>query len=107
MQARAAFVVETLGGTRAAARTLDVEPSQPSRWARGESQPDLAHARVLLDVDHVLASALQVWSPDVARDWLTTPNQHLGGASPMEVLRVRGAAEVTEALRAEAAGAYA
>lgn len=104
---RAAFVVEMLGGTRATARVLDVAPSQPSRWASGEAVPDQDHARVLLDLDHILALAVQVWAPEVARDWLVTGNGHLDDARPIDVLRRHGAADVAVALRAEAAGAYA
>ena len=73
----------------------------------GEAFTDPAHARVLLDVDHVLALALRVWTPEVTRDWLTTGNGHLDGARPIDVLQLRGSAEVALALRAEAAGAYA
>ncbi|HXH58186.1 antitoxin Xre/MbcA/ParS toxin-binding domain-containing protein [Iamia sp.] len=58
-------------------------------------------------MDHVLALALQVWTPEVATDWLTTANAHLDGARPIDVLRARGSSEVALALRAEAAGAYA
>jgi uncharacterized protein (DUF2384 family) len=63
---------------------------------------------MLVDVDHVLAHALLVWAdPAVARDWLTTPNAHLDGVRPVDWIRTYGTTEVVDALRAEAAGAYA
>lgn len=104
---RAAFVVGHLGGARATARLLGVAPSQPSRWAAGKSVPTGAHARIIADLDHVLAVALQVWDEAVVSDWLSTANNHLDGARPIDVVRQRGSGEVVDALRAEAAGAYA
>ncbi|MEA2974164.1 MAG: hypothetical protein QOG82_2622 [Actinomycetota bacterium] len=105
---RAGFVVAVLGGTRRTAELLDVAPSQPSRWVAGLSVPGPAQARMLVDVEHVLTHALLVWADDgVARDWLTAPNGHLDGARPIDWIRVHGTADVVDALRAEAAGAYA
>jgi len=105
---RAQFVTEIAGGTRKAADLLAVAPSQPSRWVSGASVPGPVQARILVDIDHVLAHALLVWADvRVARDWLTTPNAHLDGVRPVEWIRMHGTSEVVEALRAEAAGAFA
>ncbi len=105
---RARFVTQVAGGTRRAADLLDVAPSQASRWASGESVPGPVQARMLVDIDHVLAHALLVWADArVARDWLTTPNAHLDGFRPVEWIRAHGTSEVVDALRAEAAGAFA
>lgn len=107
-QLRAKFVTEIAGGTRRAAALLDVAPSQPSRWVSGESVPGLDQARMLVDIDHVLAHALLVWADaGVARDWLTTANANLDGARPVDWIRRHGTADVVEALRMEAGGAYA
>lgn len=106
--ARARFVTHVAGGTRKAADLLDVAPSQTSRWGRGESLPGPVQARLLLDLDHVLAHALLVWGDEaVAMDWLTTANAHLDGVSPLDWLRMHGTSEVVDALRAEASGSYA
>ncbi|MHB8319203.1 MAG: antitoxin Xre/MbcA/ParS toxin-binding domain-containing protein [Acidimicrobiales bacterium] len=105
---RARFIAEVAGGVRGAARLLDVQASQASRWASGKSIPGPDQAGMLVDVDHVLAHALLVWAdPAVARDWLTTPNAHLDGVRPVDWIRTYGTTEVVDALRAEAAGAYA
>lgn len=106
-QERTAFVVDHLGGVRAVAALLGVSPSQPTRWQRGEETPGPEAARMLVDLDHVVATLLQVWHPEVATDWLHSANAHLNGARPIDVLRARGSAEVVAAARAEAAGAYA
>ncbi|MGH9062418.1 MAG: MbcA/ParS/Xre antitoxin family protein [Acidimicrobiales bacterium] len=99
------FVVDRLG-VRSVARLLGVSPSQPSRWRTGAELPGPGTARRLLDLDHVLAQLVQVWPAEVAEDWLTTANPHLEGATPAEVLEVRGSAEVIDALRADAEGAF-
>lgn len=105
---RARFVTEVAGGTRKAAALLDVAASQPSRWVTGASVPGPAQARMLVDLDHVLAHALLIWADErVARDWLTTPNAHLDGVRPVKWIRMHGTSEVVDAIRAEAAGAYA
>ncbi len=107
-QARVVLLTTMLGGVRRLADLLGVAPSQPSRWATGETVPGLEMARLLVDLDHVIAHCSLVWAePEVVRDWLTTPNAHLDGLTPAQWLRTDGSAEVVAALRAEAAGAYA
>lgn len=104
---RTEFLIEQVGGVRALARALDVSASQPSRWRTGEETPSPHVAARLLDLDHVLALAMQVWVPQVAMDWMNSPNGFLGGAEPIQVLRQRGSAEVIGALQATLSGAYA
>lgn len=45
--------------------------------------------------------------PDQAGVWLTSPNPHLAGARPIDVLKLRGAAPVLDAIDALAVGASA
>lgn len=107
-EARAAFVTQVAGGTRKAADLLEVSPSQPSRWMSGQSVPGPMQARMLVDLDHVMAHLLLVWDDEaVARDWLTTPNAHLDGVRPVDWIRLHGTSEVIDAIRSEASGAYA
>jgi hypothetical protein len=103
---RSGFVVEVVGGTRRAADLLGVAPSQVSRWVNGESVPGAEQARRLIDLEHVLARLLLEWVPEVARDWLTTPNGFLDMIRPVDWIRERGAGDVLEAIQAEADGAY-
>lgn len=100
------FIVSMVGGVRAA-DLLHVAPSQVSRWTSGQEMPRPETTHRILELDHVLASLIQVWEPEVAGNWLTTANGWLGGARPIDVLRTRGSGEVLEAIQAEAAGAYA
>jgi uncharacterized protein (DUF2384 family) len=104
--ARVGFVAEHLG-SRELARLLRVSSSQPTRWRRGEETPGPGSARAIADLDYVLARLLQVWERTVALDWLTTANSFLGGARPLDVVLLRGAGEVVDAIDAEVAGAFA
>ena len=103
---RAEFVVGVLGNHRTA-ELLGTADSQPSRWRSGQEVPGPATAAKLLDLDHVLARLLLVWSGDVAFDWLSGSNPHLEGARPIDVLMIRGPSEVVAALDADDIGSYA
>jgi uncharacterized protein (DUF2384 family) len=104
---RAQFLVDTVGGVNKLATTLGVSPSQPSRWKSGQEIPSPEVAAKLLDLDHVMAFAVQTWHPAIVMDWLTTGNGFLDGARPVDVLLQRGSAEVIDALKATLSGAYA
>lgn len=104
---RAQFLVDTVGGVNKLARTLGVSPSQPSRWKSGQEVPSPEIAAKLLDLDHVVALAIQSWHPELVMDWMTTANGFLDGARPIDVLLQRGAADVIDALKATLSGAYA
>lgn len=104
---RAQFLIDTVGGVNKLAKTLGVSPSQPSRWKSGQEVPSPDIAAKLLDLDHVVALAVQTWRPAIAMEWMTTANGFLEGAQPIDVLLQRGSAEVIDALKATLSGAYA
>ncbi|HWK29324.1 MAG TPA: antitoxin Xre/MbcA/ParS toxin-binding domain-containing protein [Solirubrobacter sp.] len=104
---RTQFLIEIVGGVTRLARMLGVSPSQPSRWKDGVETPSPEVAEKLLDLDHVVALAVQAWAPEIVMDWMTTANGFLDGARPADVLMQRGAAEVVDALKATLSGAYA
>jgi uncharacterized protein (DUF2384 family) len=104
---RAQFLIDTVGGVNKLAKTLGVSPSQPSRWKSGKEVPSPDVAAKLLDLDHVVALAVQTWHPAIVMDWMTTANAFLEGAQPIDVLLQRGSAEVIDALKATLSGAYA
>ena len=97
----------TVLGSNQVAHLLGVSRSQPSRWRSGSEGLAARNQRAVLDLDYVVARLHQLWTPDVAAIWLESPNAHLGGATPVEVLRRRGAVDVVRAIDAEAEGAYA
>jgi len=94
-------------GSNRVAELLGVSRSQPSRWRAGIEGLAARNARAVLDLDYVVARLHQLWTPDVAAMWLESPNAHLGGAVPLNVLRLRGPGEVIQAIDAEYEGAYA
>lgn len=98
-------LVEGLGNNRVAA-LLEVSRSQPSRWRREQEGIDLENQRKVLDLDYVMSRLLQLYPQKQAEIWLESHNSHLG-ARPIDILRLRGAGSVVEAIDAEAEGAYA
>jgi uncharacterized protein (DUF2384 family) len=94
-------------GNNGLARLLGVSPSQPTRWRSGKEAIGPANRRRLSDLDHVLDRLLLELWPDQAGEWLTSPNAHLGGAVPVDVLVLRGAPPVLEAIDALGSGAFA
>lgn len=107
LQAKAANVVTRLGGPSNVAKLLQVAKSQPGRWVRGVEAPSERPAKHLLDLDYALSRLEQVYDPDTATTWLTSPNAFLEGARPVDVLLTDGPAAVIEAIDATAAGSYA
>jgi hypothetical protein len=101
---RLEHLVSTLGNNRVAGM-LDVSQSQPSRWRRGAERIGPRNERRLLDLDYVYARLLQLFPAEQADIWLHSMNSYLG-ARPIDVLRLRGAVPVIEAIDAEAEGAF-
>jgi putative toxin-antitoxin system antitoxin component (TIGR02293 family) len=96
----------TAYGHNPIARLLDVDAAMVTRWKRG-AKISAAMAHRILDLHAVLARALQVFTPEVATQWLVGHEPFLNDARPIDVLAVRGSAPLVEALDAIAAGAYA
>lgn len=103
---RLEWLISVLGSNQVA-DLLSVNRSQPSRWRTGAEGLAARNQRAVLDLDYVVVRLHQLWVPEVAAIWLQSPNAHLGGAVPLDVLRQRGAGPVVQAIDAEAEGAYA
>ena len=106
-QQRATFLIQALGSQSRLAELLEVSRSQPGKWSKGEESPSPAHARELIDLDHVVARVVSWLGPDTTMSWLNGSNAFLDGARPIDVLRERGSSEVVDALDAEMSGAFA
>jgi uncharacterized protein (DUF2384 family) len=106
MRRRVRWLIGALGNNRVA-ELLGVSRSQPSRWKSGDERVAPRNRRAVLDLEYVMARLYELWTPEVAAIWLESSNAHLGGARPVDVLRLRGAAEVVGAIDAEDEGAYA
>ena len=94
------------GSQRRLASLLDVDPSQVTRWRRGQGIDELNAERVDL-LELVMASLLRLCSMDVAERWLLGLNPHLGGRRPIDLVRRGQARELLDALAAERAGSFA
>lgn len=103
---RLTWLISVLGNNQVA-ELLGVNRSQPSRWRTGKEGLSPDSRRAVLDLDYVIARLHEVWVPEVAALWLRGSNPHLGGAVPLEVLRLSGAPDVIRAIDAEEQGAYA
>jgi hypothetical protein len=98
-------LIDELGNNRVA-ELLSVSRSQPSRWRSGKEGIGPENQRKLIDLDYVLGRLGQLYPSRQCEIWLTSHNAHLGGR-PIDVLHIRGAAPVIEAIDAEAQGAFA
>lgn len=107
MQAKAANVVQHLGGPTSVARILGVARSQPGRRVNGTESPSTTSTKHVIDLDYVLSRLDQMYEPDTAVTWLTSPNAFLDGARPLDGLLADGPAEVVGALDASVAGSFA
>lgn len=94
-------------GNNVVADLLRVTRSQPSRWRSGKERPSPESRKRISDLDHILDRLLLELHPEQVGAWLTGSNPHLGGARPIDVLQLRGAAAVLPAIDALAAGAFA
>jgi uncharacterized protein (DUF2384 family) len=94
-------------GTNAAARLLDVDRAQVSRWkARTESISPEMGSRIV-NLHDVLTRILRVLDREAAELWLVGSEPLLGGARPIDVLAIEGAAPVIRCIDGIAQGAYA
>lgn len=97
---RTELLVQALGNVTRVAECLGVSRTVVSRWRAATLLPTLAQARLLVDLDHVMARASIIFEPSAIWNWLTGPNSYLQGARPIDVLQIRGAGDVVRALDA-------
>jgi uncharacterized protein (DUF2384 family) len=101
-----ARVIKALG-TNAAARLLGADRAQVSRWSAGTEAISSEMGRRIVDLHDVLTRILRVYGREAAAMWLVGSEPLLGGARPIDVLALEGAAPVIRAIDGIAEGAYA
>ena len=101
-----ARMIEALG-TNAAARLLGADRAQVSRWNPGTESIGSEMGRRIVDLHDVLTRILRVYGREAAAMWLVGSEPLLGGARPIDVLVLEGAAPVIRAIDGIAEGAYA
>ncbi len=94
-------------GTNAAGRLLGADRAQVSRWSTGTEPVSSEMSRRIVDLHDILTRALRLYNRESAALWLTGSEPLLGGARPIDVLALEGAAPVIRALDGIAQGAYA
>ena len=101
-----ARIVDALGNN-AAARLLGADRAQVSRWGSGTESIGSEMGRRIVDLHDVLTRILRVYGREAAAMWLVGSEPLLGGARPIDVLALEGAAPVIRAIDGIAEGAYA
>ena len=101
-----ARVVEALG-TNAAARMLGADRAQVSRWTARTESIGSEMGRRIVDLHDVLTRILRVYTREAAAMWLVGSEPLLGGARPIDILVLEGAAAVIRAIDGISQGAYA
>ena len=101
-----ARIVDALG-TNAAARMLDVDRGQVSRWGAGSEPVSAEMGRRIVDLHDVLTRILRIYPPDAASLWLVGSEPLLGGGRPIDVLANEGASPVIRSIDGIWQGAYA
>ena len=94
-------------GTNAAARLLGADRAQVSRWGAGTESIGSEMGRRIVDLHDVLTRILRVYGRQAAAMWLVGSEPLLGGARPIDILVLEGAAPVIRAIDGIAEGAYA
>ncbi|MCW2738004.1 MAG: hypothetical protein JWN97_2648 [Nocardioides sp.] len=98
MATRIDLLVAALGSATRVAECLGVTRLLLTKWRAGKVMPTPAQAKLLVQLDHVVARASLIYVPELINDWLTGHDSYLEGARPIDVLHIRGIAEVLEAL---------
>jgi len=86
---------------------LGADRAQVSRWNAGREAISGEMGRRIVDLHDVLTRILRVYGREAAAMWLVGSEPLLGGARPIDVLVLEGAAPVVRAIDGIAQGAYA
>jgi uncharacterized protein (DUF2384 family) len=89
------------------ARLLGVDRSAVTRWVQDDRDISAPMRARIVEVHDVLTRVHQVFNPILAARWLVGHEPFLGGARPIDVMGIRGAAPVIDALDAISSGGYA
>jgi Protein of unknown function (DUF2384) len=93
-------------GPRPLSRLLDVGPGTVANWTSGHRTMSAEMIRRVIALHDIWTRALQIFQPATAARWLVGNEPLLEGQRPIDVLTVRGAAPVIEALDNIDVGAY-
>ena len=66
---------------------LGTRPETVSRWNRGHAYPHANTEKTLLEFEFIVDRLSDFYEPGEARQWIFSPQRHLDGASPAELIR--------------------
>jgi transcriptional regulator with XRE-family HTH domain len=69
------------------ANLLGTRPETVSRWNQGRAYPHASTEKALLQLEYLVDELSDFYTPNEARLWIFSPQKHLGGASPAELIR--------------------
>ena len=69
------------------ARLLGTRPETISRWNQGHTYPRASNEKILLELLFIVDQLSDLYEPREARLWIFSPQRHLRGLSPAEVIR--------------------
>lgn len=98
MSTRIELLISALGTATRVADFLGVTRPLLSKWRAGTTVPSPTQARLVVDLDYVVARGSLIYPPQVIGDWLVGHDPYLEGARPIDVLHLRGISEVLAAL---------
>ena len=69
------------------ANLLGTRPETVSRWNQGRAYPHASTEKTLLELEFIVDQLSDFYEPNEARQWIFSPQKHLGGGSPAELIR--------------------
>ncbi|MGP5710252.1 hypothetical protein ACTXPC_17795 [Brachybacterium alimentarium] len=100
-------VSNTLGSRAKLAHWAGISHSRAARWSEGQMKSSVEAARMVIDLEFIIARASMVWDDEVIQDWLEGHNAFLGGAKPLDMVRRGRTSEVLGAISGDEAGVFA
>ena len=81
--------IRTKGAVRhiEVANMLGTCPETVSRWNQGRACPLARSEKTLLELEFIVDQLSNFYGPDEAHQWMFSPQKHLGGESPAELIR--------------------
>jgi len=76
------------------ANILGTRPETVSRWKQGRAYPHAKTEKTLLELEYIVDQLSEFYEPNEARQWIFSPQRHLAGASPAELINTGRVDEV-------------
>ncbi len=69
------------------ANLLGTRPETVSRWNQGRAYPQPSKEKTLLELEYIVDQLSDFYEPNEARQWIFSPQKHLEGRSPAELIQ--------------------